>query len=115
MHNRAHTLKLKEVCRITVRTAIRQIKFWSHLAHLNRRPVDYESTALPTELRRLEFDFKCEHRQRKDSVFVAVDRSSLRYTSLINSARRLFGTWVTTNREERVKRKDRPATWAAFS
>src|SRR5215207_839172 len=33
-------------------TAIRQTEnLWSHLADSNRRPVDYESTALPTELR----------------------------------------------------------------
>src|SRR2546423_3929124 len=32
-------------------TAIRQLKLWSHLPGSNRRPFDYESNALPTELR----------------------------------------------------------------
>lgn len=49
LHERLH--EPKKAKGFTVRVTVKPLFYWSHLGESNSRPIDYESIALPSELR----------------------------------------------------------------
>jgi hypothetical protein len=66
---------------------------WSHLPESNRRPTDYESVALPTELRWLEKRNKIDKTNSTDVIYTTL---SLLRQEILSEIQEVLSAQLTT-------------------